>query len=256
MFPASTRGTPWPASLAHPDGIAIGAVVEQVPDPASRISLSDEVDGLRTNRAKIDWRVSDREFQTARRMAEILKQEMLRLGFSLPDFADWLKDDDILGIRSDLHDMAHSMGSTRMAARPSEGVVDANCKVHGVTGLYVAGGSVFSTSGYMNPTFMIVALSLRLADHLKSVLTLGSQPIHSRSEPVVRVSVAPRARVGFVGAGHRVRTVYQPILSSLEDKFELAGFVARSSDTRTSFAAASGLAGFESAECPDLRQET
>jgi len=157
-------------ALGHPDSVLIGAVVEQVADPASRVTLSDEIDALGMNRARIDWRISEREFQTAKRMAEVLKQEMQRLAFPLPNFPDWLADHDIARIRSDLHDVAHAMGSTRMSELPSEGVVDANSKVHGVNGLYVAGGSVFSTSGYMDPTFNIVALSLRLADHLKSLL--------------------------------------------------------------------------------------
>jgi choline dehydrogenase-like flavoprotein len=58
------------------------------------------------------------------------------------------------------------MGTTRMADAPSRGVVDADCRVHGIENLYVAGSSVFPTVGYVNPTLTIVELSLRLADHL------------------------------------------------------------------------------------------
>jgi choline dehydrogenase-like flavoprotein len=63
---------------------------------------------------------------------------------------------------------SHHMGTTRMHDDPSRGVVDRNCKVHGIDNLYVTGGSVFPTSGAANPTLTIVALTLRLADHLKS----------------------------------------------------------------------------------------
>ena len=59
------------------------------------------------------------------------------------------------------------MGTTRMHAEPSRGVVDANSRVHGVPNLYIAGSSVFPTSGHANPTLTIVALSLRLSDHLR-----------------------------------------------------------------------------------------
>jgi choline dehydrogenase-like flavoprotein len=63
---------------------------------------------------------------------------------------------------------SHHMGTTRMHNDQRRGVVDRNCKVHGIDNLYVTGGSVFPTSGAANPTLTIVALTLRLADHLKS----------------------------------------------------------------------------------------
>jgi choline dehydrogenase-like flavoprotein len=62
----------------------------------------------------------------------------------------------------------HHCGTTRMSDDPKTGVVDADCRVHGLANLYVAGSSVFSTNGYANPTLTAVALALRLADHLKN----------------------------------------------------------------------------------------
>jgi len=65
------------------------------------------------------------------------------------------------------------MGTTRMSDDPATGVVDANCRVHGINNLYVAGSSVFPTYGAGPPTLTIVALALRLADHIRGVdLTL------------------------------------------------------------------------------------
>jgi choline dehydrogenase-like flavoprotein len=64
----------------------------------------------------------------------------------------------------------HHMGTTRMHVDPHNGVVDANSQVHGVSNLFVAGSSVFPTYGASNPTMNLVALTLRLADHLKGVL--------------------------------------------------------------------------------------
>jgi choline dehydrogenase-like flavoprotein len=61
----------------------------------------------------------------------------------------------------------HHIGATRMAASPSEGYVDANCRVHGIPNLYIASSSVFPTGGYANPTLTIIALAARLADHLR-----------------------------------------------------------------------------------------
>ena len=61
------------------------------------------------------------------------------------------------------------MGATRMHRDPRQGVVDEDCKVHGIANLFVAGSSVFPTGGFANPTLTIVALATRLADHLKQV---------------------------------------------------------------------------------------
>ena len=62
------------------------------------------------------------------------------------------------------------MGSTRMHVDPKLGVVDEHCRVHGLHNLFVAGSSVFPTGGWANPTFTILALTIKLADHLRAVL--------------------------------------------------------------------------------------
>ena len=62
----------------------------------------------------------------------------------------------------------HHMGTTKMSKTPKEGVVDKNCRLHTVNNLYIAGSSVFPTVGYAMPTLTIVALALRLGDHLKN----------------------------------------------------------------------------------------
>jgi choline dehydrogenase-like flavoprotein len=64
----------------------------------------------------------------------------------------------------------HLMGTTRMSEDPKNGVVDADCRVHGIQNIFIAGGSCFPTGAAVNPTFSIVALSLRLADHIKVLL--------------------------------------------------------------------------------------
>jgi choline dehydrogenase-like flavoprotein len=65
----------------------------------------------------------------------------------------------------------HQLGTMRMAQSPMSGVVDTDCRVHGAGALYVASGAVFPTVGRANPTLTIVALSIRLSDHLKGRLT-------------------------------------------------------------------------------------
>jgi len=60
----------------------------------------------------------------------------------------------------------HHMGTTIMSRDPNAGVVDSDCRVHGVANLFIAGSSVFPTSGYVNPTLSLVALAVRLGRHL------------------------------------------------------------------------------------------
>ena len=69
----------------------------------------------------------------------------------------------------DFNSNSHNIGTTRMSTNPDQGVVDPDCRVHSVENLYLAGSSVFPTSSHANPTLLIVALSLRLADHLKQL---------------------------------------------------------------------------------------
>jgi choline dehydrogenase-like flavoprotein len=66
----------------------------------------------------------------------------------------------------EVHGQGHTLGTTRMGATITTSVVDGDCRVHGYANLFVAGSSVFPSGGYANPTITIVALALRLADHL------------------------------------------------------------------------------------------
>jgi choline dehydrogenase-like flavoprotein len=147
-------------------GLAVDAISEQPPRRDSRISLSDRVDALGVPLARVDWRLEDRELDTLFRVASALKTEFAAVGLPLPQLEPWLEQSDAAA--APIIDMGHTSGSTRMAHSPTSGVVDTDCKVHGVDGLYVAGSSVFPTSGHANSTLMALGLAVRLADHLKS----------------------------------------------------------------------------------------
>jgi choline dehydrogenase-like flavoprotein len=82
-----------------------------------------------------------------------------------PLLEDWVANDRPQD--SVIIDMGHIIGTTRMSNDPRLGVVNSDCQVHGVMGLYVAGASVFPTSGHANPTLMILSLAIRLADKIK-----------------------------------------------------------------------------------------
>jgi choline dehydrogenase-like flavoprotein len=161
-FRRFVRGRPSAEPLARTQ---VQILLEQAPHPDSRLTLSDELDDLGTPRVRVDWRLSELERRTARTAVDVLDAELRRLGLGRVVGTEWLEGDDWA---ARLEDAFHNIGTTRMSADPATGVVDPDCRVHGVPGLFVVGSSVFPTSGYANPTLTIVALALRLADHLAS----------------------------------------------------------------------------------------
>ncbi len=152
-----------------PDLIQVNVDLEQAPDPDSRVTLTDDVDALGQRRLRVDWRVSDLERRTAARITGTVAAEIGRLGLGTVALDPWLLDPE--RHPSPMVATHHHIGTTRMAADPRKGVVDADCKVYGTANLFVAGSSVFPTGGHANPTLTIVALSIRLAGHLRQALS-------------------------------------------------------------------------------------
>jgi choline dehydrogenase-like flavoprotein len=149
-------------------GISVDAITEQRPNPDSRVTLSDRTDRLGVPLAKVDWRVEDDDRRGLSRIAQLTRDLFFELKLPELKLEPWILEERPRdGI---IIDMAHTLGTTRMSESPRSGVVDAEGMIHGVHGLYVAGGSVFPTSGHANPTLMIVALSIRLADSVKRQL--------------------------------------------------------------------------------------
>lgn len=147
---------------------SIFAFLEQAPNRDSRVSLSEARDSLGQRRVHLDWRLSRSDKRSLLRSLEIVGAELARLGVARiklnlnSDLDQW---------PDDLTTYCHHMGTTRMDRAARHGVVDEHCRVHGVDNLYVAGSSVFPTGGSAAPTLTIVALALRLADHLKREAT-------------------------------------------------------------------------------------
>lgn len=144
----------------------LGNMSEQAPNPMSRITLSPDKDSLGQYRACLDWQLSPIDLQSAVRSQEILGRELSQAGLGrlYIELNDETPPQRIGG-------GWHQMGTTRMHRDPTKGVVDENCKVHGISNLYISGPSVFPTSGYANPVLTIVALAVRLADHVKNILS-------------------------------------------------------------------------------------
>lgn len=156
-------------------------IAEQAPNPESRVTLRAEQDALGQRKPALDWQLSELDKRSVLRLNEIFAREMERAGEGHLQISDWIEDKTawnpdepadpsrymLEGPRPPrFWGARHHMGTTRMAESPSQGVCDENCRVYGVENLYVAGSSLFPTVGSAPPTLTIVALAVRLADHL------------------------------------------------------------------------------------------
>ncbi|MGC9954339.1 MAG: GMC family oxidoreductase [Rhizomicrobium sp.] len=145
---------------------SLGCGMEITPDPERRFTLSAQRDALGLPKLKLHMRIADSDFARFRETLKELGRQLLAsrtgmLRLNLRDRSQWLDGLDWGN---------HHMGTTRMHVDPRKGVVDANLQVHGVSNLFVAGSSVYPTYGAANPTINLLALALRLADHLKGLL--------------------------------------------------------------------------------------
>ena len=141
-------------------------MAEQFPYLESRLSLLPEhTDAFGMPRVFLDWVYSEQDFDNLERSIAALGDA---LGAEGKGRIRWPVNRQAL--IATLSPSRHHMGMTRMSADPDGGVVDENCRIHGVRNLYIAGCSVFPTSGIANPTLTIIALTMRLSDHLKRQL--------------------------------------------------------------------------------------
>jgi choline dehydrogenase-like flavoprotein len=161
---------------------------EQAPDRSNRVVLTAERDALGVPLPRLEWRMLELDRtslqRTVRAFGDAIHYEGLgrirsflatldpgqldvTYGFALTDEQ---RDRIHFERRPTILLWGHHMGTTRMSDSPDRGVVDADCRVHGMGNLYVAGSSVFPTGGAANPTLTIVALALRLSDRLRETL--------------------------------------------------------------------------------------
>lgn len=141
----------------------LGSMAEQMPSETNQVSLTEERDALGMHRVDLKSRVSSDELEIYQRTMEIYGKalglnKMGRIRIDL---------DENTHIRGG----SHHMGTTRMSDDPKRGVVDKDCKVHGLDNLYIAGSSVFPTAGCANPTLTLLALAVRLSDHVKKEMS-------------------------------------------------------------------------------------
>jgi choline dehydrogenase-like flavoprotein len=157
--------------------IRIRNFMEMEPHPENRVLLAPERDRYGKPLALVRHSTTPLDRRSLLELHRVLAEELQAGGFGR--LVSGLTDADPWPINADA---SHHLGSTRMGTDPRTSVVDADCRLHAVPNLYVAGGSVFPTSGYANPTYTIVALAIRLADHLARTLARGPSAL-SAIEP-------------------------------------------------------------------------
>lgn len=153
------------------DYVDVIGYFEQAPNPDSRVMLGDEVDALGQRKICVDWRLTELDWHTYRTAAGLFGAELASSCGGKFQLEPWLQDGSVAV--PELRGTAHHLGTTRMSDDPNLGVVDRQCRVHGVDNLYVVGSSVFPTGGWAFPTFTIVALSMRLAEHLRMLADMA-----------------------------------------------------------------------------------
>jgi choline dehydrogenase-like flavoprotein len=158
-----TVGYGWSTTAVEKECDALQVLInlEQRPHPDNRVVLASRRDAFGVPRAELHWRWREEEQATVRRLRAHLAERLFATGLGSVEVSNEAIPDP---------NAHHHAGTTRMSVDPRQGVVDADCRVHGMDNLYVAGGSVFPTAGFANPTLTIVALAVRLADHLKARL--------------------------------------------------------------------------------------
>lgn len=149
------------------DRVALVGFFEQAPNRDSRITLDDRHDALGLRRVRVEWRLTALDRHTYRMLTVLTGDRLANACDGRFEPESWAVDTDL---PADVHGTAHHMGTTRMATSPGQGVVDTDGKVFGVGNLHIAGSSVFPTGGWAFPTFTLIALSLRLAGQLRTLL--------------------------------------------------------------------------------------
>lgn len=167
VIPSGWAQRPISPRLFEPNVLTLASTYEQAPNPDSRITLGEGRDNLGQRQAHLDYRWSELDLRTARGTTELIGKALADAGIGeivMPEDGEY---PDHLGTENSGH---HPLGTTRMSTDPKQGVVDGDGRMHTVSNVWITGSSTFPTGGSANPTLTLVALALRLGDHLRATL--------------------------------------------------------------------------------------
>ena len=143
----------------------VRSLVEQSPDRSNRIILGGETDIFGQRKIKLIWRWNELDLHSIRTAQEIFRNDLAAAGIGT-----FIPAEETDSQSRPFNSPHHFMGTTRMGNDPKNSVVDADCRIHDVPNLFIAGSSVFPTGGFANPTLTTIALALRLAGCIQSEL--------------------------------------------------------------------------------------
>ena len=163
------RKLPYVAVAGKDGAFTLDYNAEQAPNPDSRVFLAGEMDAYGLPRLVVDWRASAQDIDSVLEAHRLLAARMAETAIGRLDV-------DEACIREGYNAAGgHHIGTARMSADPAHGVVDPDCRVHGMDNLFVAGAAAFPTSSHANPTLTLVALAARLAARLRALEDRPSQ---------------------------------------------------------------------------------
>jgi choline dehydrogenase-like flavoprotein len=153
------------------------------------VGLATERDALGLQRLLVDWRYSPGDVATVREAVRLFAADIGRSGLGVFEY-----DPGSIEFEMSRYGAygGHHLGTARMGNDPRTSVVDANCRIHGLENLYIAGGAVFPTSSQANPTLTIIALAMRLAAHVRAAAQ-SARPALIDADAVVRSDRLQRA---------------------------------------------------------------
>jgi choline dehydrogenase-like flavoprotein len=177
----------------------LGLFLEQAPNPASRITLSPARDALGLRRVRLDWQVTALDWKTYETTAALLGGAFEAAGVGR--FESWrqprTRDPSVI-----LHSN-HHLGTTRMSDTARTGVVDPDCRMHDLENCYISGGSVFPTVSWANPTMTVLALTFRLANHLRGKIAPSPRDNRQTAGKVPRDPATLRSHLATGGQPSR-----------------------------------------------------
>ncbi|RBQ03565.1 GMC oxidoreductase [Pedobacter miscanthi] len=136
-------------------------LTEQTPYEQSQVKLSPDLDRYGYRKAEVNWQLNDYDKENIIRYIQFVFNNCFskdEIKFTVnPEDVDWDKT---------FTSAAHHVGTARMAASEANGVVDKNLQVFNTQNLFIADGSVFTTSGNVNSGFTIISLAIRLSNYL------------------------------------------------------------------------------------------